>query len=496
MPYKTNAQTFDQQLGLFTIPNMSASFVRMPSRESSQEIDAVYANPAGLSSLHNGLHIQVNNQFQFVNKKTTTYYKEYNTGSSDYDLKVKNFIFPTVFVAWKKNNFTFSGAIYAAMGGGGGSEFANLSSAELGISDMNTAISTLTKIYEQAYDLSQSYSNTSYQYNFTSKGFAFSPGVQVGATYQINNNFSVYAGLRHIRYFSVAEGGASNIEVKNNDTGESYDPVEYLNQLYSNEKEIIDAQPILAIGDFSLEGGPLLEVVGDLIGDLFTTGDTDVKQSGVGYTPIIGIQYNHEEKVYVAVKYEHKTKVELNTEVFDSKDADGRYEDGKMIRADLPGISSIGVRYNINRKLKIAVGNRVAYYKGTDANGREKLINRNHLEFTGSAEYKLSNRLALSGGYTYSSFKVDDEYQSEVDYVMPAHTIAFGAQYQLSKNVLLEAGWLNTFYVPESYNKTYEPFQGKLGLPEVFNQTIKNDISGRAMLVSIGATLSLPSSSN
>lgn len=496
LPNISNGQTYDQQLGLFTIPNMSATFVRMPSRETSQEIDAVYANPAGLVGLQNGLHFQVNNQFQFVRKKTTSYYKEFNNGFSEYDFNVNNFVFPTIFVAWKKNNFVFSGGIYAAMGGGGGSEFKNLPSAELGIADMNTAISSLTKIFEQSYDLSQNYSNTSYQYDFTSKGFAFSPGVQIGATYQINDMFSVYTGLRHIRYFSVAEGGAANIEVRNNDTGESYGPQEYLYHMYANEKETIDAQPLIELGNIVLEGEPLIDVVGALIGELFSNGDTDVRQSGVGYTPIIGLQFMHEDKLFVAVKYEHKTKVELNTEVFDAKDADGRYEDGSMIRADLPGISSVGIRYHINKNLKIAFGNRVAYFKRANANGREKLIKRNHLEFTSSAEYQLSNRLALSGGYTYSNLKVDDAYQSEVDYAMPGHTIAVGAQYRVSPNISLEAGWLNTFYVNQSYTKDYEIFQGKLNLPDALNQKVRNDIEGRAMLVSIGATVSLPNMSN
>jgi long-chain fatty acid transport protein len=496
LPSFAGAQTYDQQLGLFTIPNMSTSFVRMPSRETSQEVDAVYSNPAGLVSLENGLHFQVNNQFQFVRKNTTTHYKEFNNGSSTYDLNIDNFVFPTIFVVWKKNNFVFSGGIFAAMGGGGGSQLPNLPSAELGIADMNAAISFLTKLYEQSYTLSQQYSNTDYQYNFTSKGFAFSPGVQIGATYKINPNFSVYGGLRHIRYFGVAEGGASDIEIKNNATGESFEPVEYLEHLYETEQSVIDANPIIQIGDFNLEGGPLLDVVGDLIGELFVTGDTDVKQNGIGFTPIIGVQYIYQDKLFVAFKYEHKTKVELITEVLNNEDGDGRYTDGAKIRADLPAISSIGIRYNINDRLKIAFGNRVAYFKGADANGREKFIDRSHLEFTGSAEYHLTNRIALSGGYTYSNFKVDDAYQSEIDFAMPGHSIAVGAQYKVSKLLILEAGWLNTFYVPTSYQKEYALFQGKLNLPASLNQKIKNDIEGRVMLVSIGATLSLPSASN
>jgi len=96
----------------------------------------------------------------------------------------------------------------------------------------------------------------------------------------------------------------------------------------------------------------------------------------------------------------------------------------------------------------------------------------------------------------YGLLKLAKFDQSEIDFTMPAHSIAVGAQYKVSELLVLEAGWLNTFYVPTTYQKEYALFQGKLNLPASLNQKIKNDIEGRVMLVSIGATLSLPSASN
>jgi len=53
------AQLKDAQVNLFAIPTLSTSFVRMPSRNASQEIDAVYYNPAGILGLKNGFHFCV-----------------------------------------------------------------------------------------------------------------------------------------------------------------------------------------------------------------------------------------------------------------------------------------------------------------------------------------------------------------------------------------------------------------------------------------------------
>ena len=50
------------QVNLFTIPNQSASYVRMPARQASQEIDAVFFNPAGTVNLDEGFHFTFNNQ--------------------------------------------------------------------------------------------------------------------------------------------------------------------------------------------------------------------------------------------------------------------------------------------------------------------------------------------------------------------------------------------------------------------------------------------------
>ena len=485
-------QTINEQISLFTIPNMSASFVRTTSREASQDLDAVYANPAAIAKLEDGLHFQLNNQFQFIRKDHTVSYKELSNGSSDYELNVNNFAFPTLFAAYKRGDFAYSIALYPAMGGGGASSFENLPSAELGIADMNTALSTVAKIFEERYDLSKEYSDISYEYGFESSGFAFTPGFQMGTSYQLNDRVSFFGGVRYVRYISNAKGGANNIRVTDNKNGNSIDPREFLNEMYTNEQEIIDEKPLVDLFDIEIAGKELIDLINVVIDELYTTGDTDVKQNGKGFTPILGIQYERNDQLYIGFKYEHKTKMKLKTLVANGKDADGRYVNGSNIRSDLPGLMSLGIQYKVNDKLALYGGNRIVFYKSANLNGREAFVDRNYFEISSAAEYNISKRLLLSGGYAYANLKVNEHYQNEVDYVMPTHTVAFGSKFKISNQLSIEAGLLNTFYVNQSYTKDYEAFQGKLNLPSAFDQQIKNETGGHVMLVSIGATLAIP----
>jgi long-chain fatty acid transport protein len=57
--------------GIMTNTNQSASYVRMLARDASLGIDAVYFNPAGLTSLTNGFHFSLSNQTIFQNREIT-----------------------------------------------------------------------------------------------------------------------------------------------------------------------------------------------------------------------------------------------------------------------------------------------------------------------------------------------------------------------------------------------------------------------------------------
>ena len=94
------------QVNLFTIPNQSASYVRMPARQASQEIDAVFFNPAGTVNLDEGFHFTFNNQMLNQWVEIDNDYVFFDRPKS-YSGKASGYIFPSTFLAYKKGNWNF-----------------------------------------------------------------------------------------------------------------------------------------------------------------------------------------------------------------------------------------------------------------------------------------------------------------------------------------------------------------------------------------------------
>ena len=207
-----------QQANLFTIPNQSAQFVRMPSRATMIDVDAVFFNPANLPSLGSGFHISINNQIlnQFSSIKSD--YQLYTDGPNTYEGNVKSFIFPSVFVNWNINRASFHGA-FVIVGGAGGVDYANLPVSDRGISDVPVAIANsdfFTAPSLVAYDAANgtTYSNIAdYRFKFKNKGLGFSPGVQAGFAYKLNKYFSFGMDFRWAQQSFSSEGEVSNIEI-------------------------------------------------------------------------------------------------------------------------------------------------------------------------------------------------------------------------------------------------------------------------------------------
>jgi len=64
--------------GIVHNSNQSASFIRMPARDASLGLDAVYYNPAGLVWLNDGFHLSLNNQYVTQTRTIGTTYPGLN----------------------------------------------------------------------------------------------------------------------------------------------------------------------------------------------------------------------------------------------------------------------------------------------------------------------------------------------------------------------------------------------------------------------------------
>lgn len=397
--------------GLLTNTNQSAAFVRNPMRYASLETDAIYFNPAGTAFLNEGWSMSVNWQMIWQDRDvlSTTFLGQPN--NKEYKGSVYVPCMPTIFAAYKKGDWTFSG-FFGMPGGGGNAKFDD----GLPLFD---ALGTANLTSNGMFGVSA----------FESTQYLFA--LQLGAAYKINDNLSVYGGLR-TNYTSLSYEGAINA----------------VHPQDGNKGEFL-----------SLE----------------------LTQSGIAFAPIIGIDYKV-GKLNLGVKYEFRAVniIENDTEELSSQifapmlggdtNLDGKInmlaqatgnptlgmlaslQDGEKFRNDAPAILTLGASYDITSRWKVMAG--YTYYFDKDAKIQSLLgkantmrtLSRNTFEILGGVEFQATKKLLLSAGFQFSDFGVNSSYLSDVSFIDDSFTTGLGAKYSFNENLDLNVGFCYANY--------------------------------------------------
>lgn len=467
-----------QTANLYTIPNQSAHFIRMPSRESSTEIDAVFHNPAGLVELEEGFHLSLNNQMLRQKSTISSSYQYLNEVPTEYSGVASSLVFPSIFGAYRKGPLAYSFGLFM-VGGTGGASYDNLPEADAGIADVIPLMIQLAPI-NQVDALIQTntgtnpdYANmTAYRFDFQSEGLGFSPGIQVGASYQATKIFAVSFGARFVQQFVFATSTLENVQVYNEGQGGWSTPTDYLNMMANNPELAGTVYP------------PVLGAVAQGLEEDLAPVALDMSQYGFGLTPIIGLAIRPSSQVNVGLRYEHNTAITMTTRIEDGKDAAGRFTDGEKVRADIPGFATVGVQYKMFPRLATRIGFRYMFDKSANWNGRDSLIDGNYYELSVAGEYNLSTKWLVSGGYTYNRPRVLPAFQSETDYRLPGHTAAIGGAYDVNEKVRVNLGFMFTYFIQETGNYPH-PFGGNE------NNNLNNELTfdKNALIVGLGVDM-------
>ncbi len=437
--------------GLLTNTNQSASFVRNPMRYASLETDAIYFNPAGTAFFKEGWAFSVNWQMIWQDRDILHTKHLVEPGEKKHKGEVFVPCMPTLFAAYKKGNWTFSG-YFGIPGGGGKAEFND------GLPLFNTlgnGFKDLLPIMTGSVADGNAYSE------FQSTQYVFS--LQLGAAYRINNNLSAYAGLR------------------TNYTSASYE------------------------GNIAMNG--IHPVSGRIKNTLLAL---NLKQTGIAFAPVIGVNYKI-GKVHLAAKYEFRAVTNIkndtdNLEIFNQNYNKGvaaagntigtktyafaykaayegavaagmpenvadqfakgkanealqgvsaagdklgtlsSLEDGKKLRSDAPALLSVAASWEICPRLQVMGG--VNYYFDKDAKVESLLgatnnnakLSRNTYEILGGVEFKLTKKWLLSAGFQFSDYGVNDEYLSDVSFINDSFMTGLGAKYSLNDKLDLNFG--------------------------------------------------------
>ena len=437
--------------GFLTNTNQNVAFNRMMSREASIGIDGVYYNPASVVFLGDGHHLSINWQLAYQDRTIKNDYSLFtnnvNNPITPREFKGEAFapVIPSFQYAYNKGRWSFQGN-FALTGGGGKCTFDNgLGSFERIVAETAMAACGLARTVDGAlgsvlgrevsmFGSDQAFgAGGKYSYNSYMHGRQYYFGLSLGAAYKVSDNFSVFGGVRGIYATTNYYGYVEDIKVGN--------------------------MPLYMVLDPTKKDAANIELSCD--------------QSGIGFTPIIGVDFKT-GKWNFSAKYEFKTRMRLKnksvnlvpsignlpanlssqmTQIltaqftqaglpaeqaaakaeaaatavlanqtvqktmlglknqFDTEldEAIGEYEDGKKIAADIPAYLSVGVGYSPIDPLRINVG-----FHFFDDKNAKAYNNRQEKLDHGTLEYNA------------------------------------GVEYDINKKLTVSAGWQSTNYgLPE-----------------------------------------------
>ncbi|MFO7851797.1 MAG: OmpP1/FadL family transporter [Bacteroidota bacterium] len=446
--------------GLVTNTNQSASYTRMMCRDATLGVDAVYYNPAGLTKLGNGLHLSVSNQ-TIRQTKTITNDFTYLAGAKpvEYTGEVSAPIFPSVYAAFKLGKVVIS-AGFNPIGGGGGAEYATgLPSFEMPVSTLVPSLQAQLAPLDEGVVLmgypDPYFRNVqSYSSNIDFTGSSVYYGAQVNLSYELTEMISVALGARYVLAKNTYEGSVSNVTITAAPDAATGLPSPFIGTPGDYLRAIADHPYAVGAGasdDLNLAAAVV---------DNQTTVVADVVQQGSGITPILSVNISPIDMLNVAIKYEMKTKLELETTVNDGNDGGGMFVDGRKVVADMPAMLSVGASVIPLDKLLISAGVHYYFDKNNDYDGSADIdvdmIDKNFLEYGLGVEYKLFGPVSVSAGYLATSTGVNDNYQSDIRYSLNTTSYGGGVKLSLTSMIDINLGASLTTYQEGGKSFTYE----------------------------------------
>lgn len=470
--------------GLLTNTNQHVAFNRMMSREASIGIDGVYYNPAGVVFMGEGSHLAINWQAAWQTRTINNDYKLFtnnvNNPTTPRDFKGKAVapVIPSFQYAYNKGRWSFQGN-FALTGGGGKCTFDNgLGSFEkiVGETAMGAIglASTIDKTLNTKLFTSDAFFGSQGKYSFNSymQGRQYYFGLSAGAAYKVNDNFSVYAGLRGIYATCNYYGYVKDIKVGNTELYKVLDPTKpgAADIELSCDQAGIGFTPMLAVDyktgrwNFSAkyEFKTRMRLKNKSVNTLPSIGNLDANLKGV--MTQLGIPAPTVEQVF-----KENSPVDMATKMlkqqFDSKidEAIGEYADGKKIAGDIPSLLTVGVGYSPIDELRINVGfHWFDDYNATSYNNRNKqLKKRGTLEFNAGVEYDVTKKITVSTGWQNTNYGLTDEYMDDKSFVVGSNSVGLGGVYHITKKLDFTVAYFHTFYDHMKTSETVTLAPGK-----------------------------------
>ncbi len=492
--------------GILTNTNQSIDFLRNPARDAAIGLDGVYSNPAGVAFLPDGFHLGLNWQYARQTRTIISSDQLFTLGKKNNGKDTKVFegtaeapIIPSIQAAWNKGKWSWQ-FNFSVPGGGGKCEFSDgLGSFERAVgaiagsfmqidnmaNRLNTAAPLLYgKLGMATPDKIMVNNVTGYNMNSFMEGRQYYYGVQLGSAYKINDQVSVYGGLRLLYGDATYKARISNIQVTTADGDHNF--ADYLLKVVQQKQELagraqemmtlINAIPASAMQAMSeTDKAALAQMQGELQAGMASLANPETQkmaaelpkysqgvnllcnQTGLGLSPVIGIDYRLNDHFNFAAKYEFKTQMRMKNEstVFEAGliDAVNKYVDEEKVNEDMPALLTLGAQWSPISEVRISAGGH--YYFDKHArwyNNSQDKLDHNTYEILAGAEWDVNDRFTISLGAQLTRYGVTDEYMNDISFVVNSYSIGFGANYKASDNVTLKAAFFQTDY--NDYERT------------------------------------------
>ena len=418
--------------GILTNTNQNATFLRNPARNAAIAIDGVYNNPAGIAFLDEGFHFSLSWQAAWQKREITSQHNFFALNTATPGVTRKEFVgdiaapvIPSFQAAYVFNDKWSVSAQFAIGGGGGKCDYSN------GLPMFEKLVGgNLASAKASSYGLTQNLVGEQYFY-----------ALQLGGTYKITDQISVFGGVRGVLANASYTGAIANITANGVPGGA------YLNGV----KDALTTQ----IQQATMEGAPQ-ETIDALTAAATQAGtyaylmqsdfNLDCSQNGFGITPIIGIDVNL-GKWNLAAKYEFRTKIDLENESKNSANVDAmmpNYADGAKNRSDIPALATFGAQYSPIEALRI--GANFNYYWDKDAKGSPIKNGDNTWEAILGAEYDLNEKWIVSCGGLRTQYGFEDADMSDTNFNVSSYAVAIGGAYKFNDMLKLNFGYMHSFF--------------------------------------------------
>ncbi len=457
--------------GLLTNTNQHAAFLRNPARQGIIGIEGVYTNPAGVAFMPQGFHLGVTWQAAMQKRELNVANPLFgmNAGNQSasrfFEGKATAPVIPSIQAAYVINDKWSVSANFAVAGGGGKCEFDN------GLPMFEELIGGL--VYKQG--------GTSYALNQNLTGEQYFYGLQLGATYKVTENFSVFGGVRGVLANCAYKGAIANIKANGLSAAE-YDAL--------SEQAFAGAQQYLAAAEQYEAAGMLNEAAAatasanELIAKATTAGTIagsiadyklDCKQDGIGFQPIIGANLKL-GKLNIGAKYEFRAKINLENESNNSDNlallakqvpAVAVYADGAKVRSDIPALFTVGAQYEVTDNIRAMAG--FNYYFDKDAKGSATAVSDDTYEITLGAEWDVNEKITLGLGGQRTQYGFNDADMTDTGFNISSYGLCVGGAYKFSEKLKLNVGYMHSFYDDHKFTNANGT---------ACNYTRKNDVVG------------------